>query len=165
MKKMILVLLLTVTLVFPRLLCAEPSTFDFSEKTPVNSALRSLILPGWGQFFNLQETKGYIVAGTAFVTVIGSYVLYSKANKTYEDYENLGIKNSSLYSDYETQQNQAMIVSILAVGTWIYAVADAYITANNTGYGLNGEKSMLKIDGFKIAMRNKALGVIYNKQF
>ena len=106
---------------------ARPTAYSFSEPRPLNSGIRSLILPGWGQFFNGQNTKGYIVASAALVTLAGAYVLNNQANNTYTDYQNNGLKGGSLYSDYENQQTQAMTVSIICAGVWIYAVVDAYV--------------------------------------
>jgi hypothetical protein len=123
----------------------KPVLIDLSDRTPVNAGLRSLILPGWGQFFNDQPLKGYIVAGSAVVTVIGSYLLNEQANGTYNDYLNKGLKNDQLYSDYEMRQQQAMIVSYVAIGVWAYGVADAYIFAMNSSRSTKKKNEGLSI--------------------
>jgi hypothetical protein len=105
---------------------AKPTAYSFSERRPINSAVRSLILPGWGQCFNGQCTKGYIVGSLALLTLAGSYLLNDQANKTYTDYQNEGIKDSTKYDDYQTQQTQAMTASAVCAVIWIYGVIDAY---------------------------------------
>ena len=136
---------------------AKPTAYSFSDETPANSAIRSLILPGWGQFFNEQNKKGYIIAGAAIATFAGAYMYYAKANSTYDDYADAGIKNGPLYSDYETQANQAMLVSLLCAGVWIYGVVDAYI---------NGKSKDAQADaGFNIACGGSGAGLFYTKRF
>jgi hypothetical protein len=168
MIRKILSLCLAAALILPAIGFAEPVNLDFSEHTPVNAGLRSLLLPGWGQFFNAEETKGYVVAGGALITVLTSYLLYSKANKTYEDYEELGVKNSSLYSDYETQSNQALIASVIAVGVWAYGAVDAYLSADkipSTSIGSIESEESRNDDGIHMACNAQDIGLVYTKRF
>jgi hypothetical protein len=138
---------------------AGPVACDISQRTPKNAALRSLILPGWGQYFNEQRDKGYVIGGAAILTFAGSYFLYTKANNTYDDYEKAGIRNGPLYSDYETQSNQAMAVSFLCAGIWIYAVIDAYVFGNGELTQSRGRA------GFNFACNQYQTGVSYSKKF
>jgi hypothetical protein len=141
---------------------AEGVDLDLAAHTPVNAAARSAVLPGWGQYFNGQATKGYIVASGFVLTAVTAYLFYDKANATYDDYEKLGVRNSSLYSDYETQSNQAMVASFFAAGIWVYGIVDAYVIGNRTQinpYARNDE-------GLRIASAGPAgIGLRYRARF
>jgi hypothetical protein len=155
-------ILVTLLLVFSEGYCATSTSLslDLGVHTPVNAALRSAIIPGWGQYFNGQETKGYIVVSGFVLTALTSYLFYSKANNTYDDYKAQGLKNGSLYSDYETQSNQAMIASFFAAGVWIYGVTDAYVTGKS--FTIN---PYTKTDGIRIASKGSDMLLVYNKRF
>jgi len=140
---------------------AKPVAYDFRERKPVNSALRSLILPGWGQQFNGQKTKGYVITGAALLTLAGSYMLYTKANNTYDDYQNQGIKNSTLYDDYQAQSNQAMIASLLCAGVWIYGVVDAYIFGKDNDDDLRSQS----LPALRLACGRGETRLLYSKRF
>jgi hypothetical protein len=155
MLKKLILSLITISFLFNVPVFAQPKVINFSDHTPVNAGLRSLILPGWGQFFNHQKTKGFIVSGSAVVTVLGSYLLYTGASNTYNDYEKKGLKDDTLYSDYETQQQQAMIVSLIAAGVWIYGVVDAFVIA----------KKPVKTEGLFIIPTLKGMKLAYSKRF
>ncbi len=138
---------------------AKPAKYDISAKTPVHSAVRSLIIPGWGQCFNEQKTKGYIIGCAALVTLAGSSLLYTKANNTYNDYENAGLKNGPIYSDYQNQQNQAMIVSFVCAGVWIYGIIDAYINGKDT------VPSAQSTSIFSVACNKNKAGLYFSQKF
>lgn len=139
---------------------AKPAAYSLSEPTQTNSAIRSLFLPGWGQHFNAQRTKGYIIGGSVVATLAAAYVFNAKANETYDDYVEAGIMNGPLYSDYETQSNQATAATYLCAGIWIYAIVDAYI------YGKNNDKTEAKKDsGFMVAGLGKDAGLFFVKRF
>ena len=140
-------------------LFAEPAAYDFTEKTPKNSALRSLILPGWGQYFNGQTNKGYIVFGAAILTLAGSIALNAKANSTYDDYQAAGAKNGPIYSDYETQADQAAMVSYVCAGVWIYGIIDAYISGRQR---VSQDESSA---GFSVACGKGRSNLYYSKRF
>ena len=110
---------------------AGPSYIDYSKKTPFNSGLRSFILPGWGQVDNKQSVKGYVVGGSAALSLIYSFSLDQQANRYYNDYQKNGVIDSSLYTDYENNLTQSKNISYLAAGIWIYGILDAYFTAKN----------------------------------
>jgi len=138
---------------------AEPPTYDLGGKSRRNSAIRSVILPGWGQFNNGQDLKGYVMGGTVLLTLAASYLLYTKANNTYNDYEQLGIKNGSLYDDYQAQANQAMVASVFCAGLWVWNVIDAYIYEDEPLQQAKGRT------GLSLACGRGQSGLSYTKKF
>ncbi len=105
-------------------------TCDFSEYTATNAAIRSAVMPGWGQRWNEQKTKGWIVFGAFAATVFGAFYYLNKSESDYDSYKKLGARDSSYYDDYERDLNTSRIFGIAAVLIWAYAVVDAYIVAD-----------------------------------
>jgi len=103
---------------------------DLSQKTPTNSAIRSLIFPGWGQYFNGQKTKSYILVGSEIVSLASTILLFNQAEETYKKYEEKGVKNDPLYDEYSKQMDYVYIGTALSVGIWIYAIVDAYLVCD-----------------------------------
>ena len=139
---------------------AEETTDEdtgFSAWTPGNAMLRSLMLPGWGQFFNEQYTKGYVIAGTELVLLSTALVFYTQANSTYSDYEN----GSASYDDYTKKIDTTNMVVGVFAAVWIYNVIDAYINAFGPDEG-----SLLRKDGFTVAVNNnQGFSVLYTRKF
>ncbi len=120
--------------------------------TPAGRALRSLVLPGWGQFYSDQALKASIIAGTAGALVIASGLQSYKVRRARQAYEssigdNLifgGIAKLSGYSD-ETgylitraisdplrenaarQERDYRNILGLTAAFWIYNVVDALL--------------------------------------
>ncbi len=101
--------------------------FRFGDETPTNAAVRSAILPGWGQFFNQQPIKGYITGGAVAGLVTASILMYSKAESTYSDYEKKGSKDDDLYDDYKSEVRTTNILVAITAAAWIYNIVDAYV--------------------------------------
>ena len=111
---------------FANSLFAGAAYIDCSKKTPFNSGLRSAIFPGWGQAYNKQPVKGYIIGGSLALSLIYSFSLNQKANQSYNDYQNNGVIDSALFSDYENYLSQSQNLLYLAAGIWVYGIFDAY---------------------------------------
>lgn len=133
-------------------------TCDLSEYTGTNAALRSAIMPGWGQGWNEQTTKGWIVFGIFALSVFGGFYYNNKSEKDYRDYEKMGSVNGSLYDDYQTNVNNARTLGIIAAATWVYAIVDAYIVANKKSKNYVYKKIDVLAynnDGFMVKYRAK----------
>ncbi len=86
-------------------------------KNPTGAMLRSLVVPGWGQFYNGKWFKGLLVAGTEIGLVANAYVLNQWAKEaTNED-------DRYFYLD-----NRNLSFWILGA-TILYSMADAYVDA------------------------------------
>lgn len=129
MIKKFIVIIISVMLLSWTNASACTLTCDFSEYTEINAALRSAVMPGWGQGWNNQKTKGWIVFGIFAASVFGTFYYLAKADGEYVSYERLGARNSSYYDDYEKDLNTSRICGTIAVATWIFAIVDAYLVA------------------------------------
>jgi hypothetical protein len=92
-----------------------------------SAALRSLLVPGWGQFYNRQRPKG----GTLFFVAAGSLggALYmdKRARDSYGEYLAAGLPSDAAYSRYRRERNVANLCAATAAVAWIGAVWDAYV--------------------------------------
>ncbi len=149
MKKY-LSIIITAALICPSFARAESRAINMSDHTPGNAAIRSTLIPGWGQSFNGQQAKSYVVAGGVLASGIAAFYFFNKAGDTYEDYERRGIKNDALYNDYESQSDQASLYTGIAAGFWAYGIIDAYFS---------GKK---KYDGGQAGTRRKGFDCRYN---
>jgi hypothetical protein len=130
---------------------------EVTKDTPTNAALRSALLPGWGQHFNEQYTKGYIVFGVFIVSAFGAFYFNAQADSKYEDYMELGLKDNSLFDDYESDYNTSRILTFTAIAAWVYAVADAYFT--------NKARQPKKNYVFNVYHEKDAFGIKYGRKF
>lgn len=110
-------------------LVSAEETYNFNSKSPMNAAVRSLILPGWGQFFNEQPTKGLIFAGAELIAIGTAFMMSSSANSAYSDYETQ--RTTALYDDYSSKIDTANMFVYLAAAIWMGNVVDAYLSADS----------------------------------
>lgn len=134
---------------------AQSANLDLSARTPGNATLRSAILPGWGQWFNGQNTKAYVLGSLAVVGLAATVTLNAKAASTYSDYEKVGVVNDSLYDDYNTQQGQAMSAGLFTAAVWVYGMIDAYVVAERQAKRNAGVMLYRERDGLKLAFSKR----------
>ena len=108
-----------------------------------DGAFRSLLVPGWGQFYNREPVKGGIVLGTE-VTLLGAAALFhalgSKAERDYR--QDTSAASASLRSDAERDYRWRNGLLAGAGVLWILNVADAYFS------GVDGDRV---VAGFALA--------------
>ncbi|OGF45596.1 MAG: hypothetical protein A2231_12375 [Candidatus Firestonebacteria bacterium RIFOXYA2_FULL_40_8] len=96
----------------------------------IDPAWRSLILPGWGQFYNKDEFKGWLFTisglGSAAFTVI-TYTNYSRKYDTYLNQTDINlIEEDYQEANQEYQRFNGMIR--LTAGIWALNLLDAVIS-------------------------------------
>ncbi|MDD5132624.1 MAG: DUF5683 domain-containing protein [bacterium] len=134
---MVMLMVMTISAV-----SAREAAYNFNTHTPGNSALRSLMLPGWGQFFNEQPTKGLIFAGAELIALGTAFMTYSSADSTYSDYETQ--RTAALYDDYSSKIDTANMFVYAAAAIWVGNVIDAYLSADNKPAPKSKKSSALK---------------------
>lgn len=128
--------------------------FNFYRKTDVNAALRSLVVPGWGQYFNGQKAKAYIIGGVELASISCSIIFYSLSSKTYNEYDIKGRVDDKLYDEYKSQILLTNISIGTAITTWIFSVVDAYLCGKREiNYSIYSKKES-NID-FKVSMNSQ----------
>ena len=113
------------------------------EKTPEGAMARSLMVPGWGQFYSDKPTSGKIWAGieaSLITAIIASYIGYNNSVKGFKSNTSLYESSSEQieFNEYRNQvdiewkkhkdYNSAMIYSAITAGSlWVLNGIHAYI--------------------------------------
>jgi len=91
------------------------------------AAWRSLILPGWGQVYKGEKTKGYIVFSAFVLNAAGLITAVIKEQNARDDYLEQTNPQAimSTYNSYDNwyQTRQILTYSLLLI--WAYAIGDA----------------------------------------
>ena len=137
-------LFLAVALLLPPFSRAEdPFNVDLPlwKRNGRSAAARSLVAPGWGQFYNRQRTKG----GTLFVLAVGgaagALVMAKRSRGSYEEYKFQGDPSGGAYNRYSRQRNLAFVSGGASLVFWALSVWDAYDEGERLGRLFNEANS------------------------
>lgn len=125
--------------------------FDVSNRTPRHAALRSALVPGWGQRFNNEKGKAILFFATTVGMAAGSLMRYSDSRHTYNDYKKSGSRNGVLFDDYEDERTQALAMGAAALVLYTFGIIDAhrrayaplYSSDRSVTLALSGSESQL----------------------
>lgn len=106
------------------------NSYIFVEDIRPYAAFRSAILPGWGQHYKEQNTKGYILNGAFAFTSIATFITYLREKNLKEDYlsESNPSKITSLYADYNNTSKARRILQYTVLTVWAFSIFDALYT-------------------------------------
>lgn len=94
------------------------------------AALRSVLLPGWGQYYKEQNYRAYAYF-SCFILSSGTLLISRlQENKTYDEYMNAGTtsKAGSKYDTYNSWHRLRQYATYTTAAVWLSAFADALIT-------------------------------------
>ncbi len=103
------------------------------KKYPITAAFRSMIFPGWGQFYNDKPRKGSIILGSELLmaaSTISSYVLYKQSKNAYDRSTQRDVASDN-YSEMEKYAQINWVSLGVMGGIWLYAIVDSYIDARS----------------------------------
>ena len=103
------------------------------KKYPITAAFRSMIFPGWGQFYNDKPRKGSIILGSELLmaaSTISSYVLYKQSKDAYDRSTQRDVASDN-YSEMEKYAQINWVSMGVMGGIWLYAIVDSYIDARS----------------------------------
>jgi hypothetical protein len=105
-------------------------SYIFVEDTRPSAALRSLILPGWGQNYKGQQNKGYLFGGAFLGAALSTTISFIFEKDLKDKYltEDSPLKIKSRYTDYNNMSKTRRISQYTAIGIWALSVADALFT-------------------------------------
>lgn len=112
-------------LLFVLLLTALPG----AAKAQSEAIFRSVVFPGWGQFYNRQPIKGLIFIGGE-AALLGSALYFShQARDKYDAYALATdpAQTAGLYDDARKDRNLEHWSLALMGGVWIFNVVDAWL--------------------------------------
>lgn len=128
-KKIIILILIG-----QNLLCFVSASFadEVIQKNPLSAALKSAVLPGWGQYENKENEKGGRVIGKTLVNGLAYYYL----SEVVKDKENKKVSLDDKYPDIVLRD----YCGVMFVGNYLGSVVDAYISAQNINNKNDREK-------------------------
>jgi hypothetical protein len=110
---------------------AEPDTL-LKGKSPMGALLRSVALPGWGQFYDHQYIKGTLVLGTETTFITLAVIEWSRMSTHKRGFQNTGSPYSvrqwefEQFRFYEDKRNLYLWVT---AGIVFLSMFDAYVDA------------------------------------
>ena len=150
----------------PQFLTAKTIAYDLSKKNTKNAVVRSVIFPGWGQFFLKRTTKGYVIMIGALASAAAAYYYYSEANKAYDNYKTVGLIADESYNDYQNKLNNSQYALAAMAIFWLYGVVDLLLVPEEDQHAKNNTTRLLnKKDGLKIAFDKRDMKLVFNKTF
>ena len=91
------------------------------------AAWRSMVLPGWGQLYKGQETKGYLIFSGFMLNSVGliTAVIYERSAR--DAYLNAvqPAEIEARYQEYDKWNNIRRILTGTGIAIWLYAFGDA----------------------------------------
>jgi len=108
---------------------SEPAVFRMPQAdVRLSASWRSLVLPGWGQFYKRQELKGTAIAVTQVITLAALIFEQVEVDRRHHDYLSLGYNNPETqraYSDYKSAYRTRNVVGYITLGVYIFNYVDA----------------------------------------
>lgn len=98
------------------------------------AAMRSMLLPGWGQTYKGQRSKGRVLMALWGVGVVGSLVAHIKRQDAEDKYlsERDPGKIQSRFNTFDTFHKVRNSLLIFSAGVWIYSYVDALLSHSRT---------------------------------
>ncbi len=123
-------------------------------KTRVRAAMRSLLIPGWGQRYVDSRTKGTLLTIGTLATVVTAGVMHLRYDSRRDDYDDFNTlyyqtrsveerekmlaKRYALQKDaYDAERDRNIVLGVL-VGIWAYNLLDAILFFPDYGLSVSG---------------------------
>jgi hypothetical protein len=123
-------------------------------KTRVKAALRSIVIPGWGQRYYGAKGKGTLMFASALVGAATAGFMHLHFDSKRDDYldflarynaeRSVPVKQGMLNELYERQKDAydaeraRNVVGAIAAGIWVYSVLDAMLFFPDYGISISG---------------------------
>lgn len=157
---------LAAVVLVPAMISAKTVVLDFTKKNQKNALVRSILVPSWGQFFEGNSTKGYVVLCGAALSAAAAFYYSSESDKAYDDYKRVGLMNSDQYSDYTNKSNSFTLATLSLVAFWLYGIIDAYFISSPDEYAAHGDKDKYaRHDGLRLNVESRDVRVVFSKLF
>jgi signal transduction histidine kinase len=103
----------------------------FERKSPMGALLRSVALPGWGQFYNKKYFKSAVVFGaeTTFITLAA--IEWHRMNKHKRNFQNLDHPDRYWeFEQFQFYEDQRNLYLWITAGIVFLSMFDAYVDAH-----------------------------------
>jgi hypothetical protein len=109
---------------------SEPAVYRMPQAdVRLSASWRSLVLPGWGQFYKQQDNKGAAIIAAQILTLAALIFEQSEVNRRHRDYQrikdygNPGLE--SAYSEYRRAYQTRNAVGYVTLGVYLFNYLDA----------------------------------------
>ena len=92
-----------------------------------DAMFRSMAVPGWGQVYNNQKVKGYLITGASGALVIGAVANYMIGSSQYSKYKNGTPEDVGYYDKAKKSYQTGDTLLYVFVGVWAIAAVDGYL--------------------------------------
>lgn len=133
-------------------------------RSTTDAVYRSVLLPGWGQFYNREPVKGVVFASAEVLALGGALTFHLLGASAEDEYksatpESLGASaadaSSQIVELRETAESRYQIRNVMlytAAGIWAYNVLDAWMN------GVDGESQVNR--GVALAGSDRGVGLV-----
>ncbi|MGQ9705709.1 MAG: DUF5683 domain-containing protein [bacterium] len=113
-------------------------SYKMKVKTPRGALLRSLVFPGWGQFYNRRWIKGSSILCVETITLLATINRYIIARSYYNSSKNAqGEEKEQLYERYKELIRQTELIGWLFALEVVFSMLDAYVDAHLMNYDIS----------------------------
>ena len=112
---------------------SEPAVYRMPQADArLAASWRSLALPGWGQFYKKQNTKGAALAAAQFMSLMAFAVMQGEADRAHNDYRRLRAygdpRLEDAFQDYRRAYQTRNVFGYVALGIYAINYLDALYT-------------------------------------
>lgn len=101
---------------------------DTFDPDPTGAALRSAVLPGWGQLYNRRPLKGVIMFAVESGLLAWLLVEHFEAEEARDMYYRTG--DPFYEREYDRHSQRRLDLIWYTSGAWLYGILDAYVDAH-----------------------------------
>ena len=116
-------------------------------KSPTGAMIRSLVFPGWGQWYNNKKLKALLIFGTEVGLLANSIYLnqkYLEWNQKFKGSEP-GYEQDVIIANREFYINNRNSSNWWLVGAILFSIADAFVDAHLSNFDESSDLSFLNI--------------------
>ncbi len=111
----------------------QTDTTQIQSKSPRSAMIRSLLFPGWGQWYNNKKFKALLIFGTQAGLLVNSISLNQKLVQSQDEW------------DREFYINNRNLSVWWLVGVTLFSITDAFVDAHLSDFDESPELTNLKI--------------------
>jgi tetratricopeptide (TPR) repeat protein len=109
---------------------SEPAIYRMPQAdVRLAASWRSIVLPGWGQLYKHQDTKGAVIIAAQVLTLAALIAQQSEVNRRKDDYQRLKVNNGSnvesAYSEYRHAYQTRNVVGYVTLSVYLFNYLDA----------------------------------------
>lgn len=122
-------------------------------RSPTGALLRSLAVPGWGQFYNRKYIKALVVAVGETYCIVQAVRYWDLADQAWSRYTSDDSYNYLYYGDYDFYQDRRNLFLWLSGLAIFLSIVDAYVDAHLAGFDVDITPPFEEPDNNAVSLR------------